>query len=39
MHAKHGEDPSIHPKYDIKLWLDDGATDRSKIKIGFMISL
>ena len=39
MRAKHGEDPSIHPKYDLKLWLDDGATDRSKIKIGFMISL
>jgi hypothetical protein len=39
MHAKHREDPSIHPKYDPKLWLEAGATDRSKIEIEFMISL
>jgi len=28
MHAKHGEDPSIHQKYDPKLLLEAGATDR-----------
>jgi len=28
MHAKHGEDPSIHPKYNPKLLLEAGATDR-----------
>jgi hypothetical protein len=26
MHVKYGDDPSTHPKYDLDLWLEAGAT-------------
>jgi hypothetical protein len=26
MRVKHGEDPSTHPKYNLELWFEVGAT-------------